>query len=234
MDTCHVQKPSSSFYQFKDEFCSSHQTILRLAGEGFGRRLLDVGAADGFLAEHLTKQGWEVTGLESNSESASLARGRCHEIVTCDLNHTIPSLKGTFDMILYGDVLEHLLSPEQVLRKLDRYLAPKGEVIISVPNIAYFWIRLTLLVGRFDYGKRGILDHTHLHFFTLKTFRRFTSKVGLKEMEMVAVPAPLFLLVPDCLHGSWLRVLSRIHAIVTRCWPRGLSYQFVVKSRREL
>ncbi len=156
-------------YRLKDDPHSSHSVILARLGEGRGRKALDVGAADGFLAERLTAQGWSVTALERDPELAARAHGRCKEVVVADLESAPPLLHGPFDAIVYGDVLEHLSDPVATLRALDADPRPGGTVIVSVPNVAHLWVRLSLLAGRFDYADRGILDRTHLRFFTRRT-----------------------------------------------------------------
>jgi len=116
---------SDSPYQLKSDPYSSHAVILARLGDGHGRRALDVGAADGFLAELLTRQGWQVTALERDPAQAAKARGRCHEVIVADLDQAGPRLQGFFDAIVYGDVLEHLNDPLPVLGECDRnYVSP--------------------------------------------------------------------------------------------------------------
>ncbi len=222
----------AGWYQFKDESSSSHATMLRLAGRGEGRRVLDVGAADGFLAERLTSQGWRVTCIERDPALAAAARRHGCEVIVANLNAGVPSVEGRFDAMVCGDILEHLVSPEEILSSLLRVLTDDGVVIISVPNVAHLWVRIMLLLGRFDYADRGILDRTHLRFFTLKTFHRFLEGCGLDVTELVPVPAPLWLAIPPRFHGGWLHALHAVNAVGARRWPRGLAYQFVAKGRR--
>src|SRR2546427_45404 len=123
---------------------------------------LDVGAADGLLSRKLTDHGWRVTAIEGDPVLAQGGARHCERMITANLDREIPEGEGPFDVIVYGDVLEHLVDPLRVLVELDRSLAPTGFVVISVPNIAHLWIRLLLLFGRFEYLDRGILDHSHL------------------------------------------------------------------------
>jgi 2-polyprenyl-3-methyl-5-hydroxy-6-metoxy-1,4-benzoquinol methylase len=218
---------SAARYRLKDDPYSSHSLILSRLGEGRGRRALDVGAADGFLSEKLTGRGWSVTALERDPELAARARGRCKEVVVADLDAAPPLLSGPFDAIVYGDVLEHLSDPLATLVALNRTAAPGATVIVSVPNVAHLWVRLSLLAGRFDYADRGILDRTHLRFFTRRTLRAFLASAGLGLRELLVTPVPLPLVVPERWHGAWLRGVHRASAGAARAWPGGLAYQFV-------
>jgi len=222
---------SHSPYQLKDDPHSSHGAILVLLGEGHGRRALDVGAADGFLAELLTARGWVVTALERDPAQAERARGRCHEVIVADLGETPLELPGPFDAIVYGDVLEHLGDPLSALVSVNQSLAPGGVVLVSVPNVAHLWMRLSLLAGRFDYADRGILDRTHLRFFTRRTLLELLARAGLRVDELRVTPVPLPLVVPPRLHGAWLRAAHGLSAWASRCWPGGLAYQFVAACR---
>jgi 2-polyprenyl-3-methyl-5-hydroxy-6-metoxy-1,4-benzoquinol methylase len=223
---------SDSPYQLKSDPYSSHAVILSRLGDGHGRRALDVGAADGFLAELLTRQGWQVTALERDPAQAAKARGRCHEVIVADLDQAAPRLRGFFDAIVYGDVLEHLNDPLPVLVALDRALAAGGRVMVSVPNVAHLWVRLSLALGRWNYADRGILDRTHLRFFTKRTFAALLRDAGLSVEELVATPVPLPLVVPPRLHGPVLDTIHALSAGAARAWKGGLAYQFVAVCRR--
>ncbi len=222
---------SGSPYQLKDDPYSSHSVVLSLLGQGDGRRVLDAGAADGFLAELMTGRGWTVTALERDPAQAERARGRCHEVIVADLAEASHKLPGPFDAIVYGDVLEHLSDPLPVIVSVNQHLARGGLVIVSVPNVAHLWVRLSLLVGRFDYADRGILDRTHLRFFTRRTFLALLARAGLAVDDLRVTPVPLPLVVPPRLHGGWLRVTHTLSAWASQRWPGGLAYQFVAACR---
>jgi SAM-dependent methyltransferase len=223
---------NASPYRFKADPHSSHALILARLGEGGGRRALDAGAADGFLAERLTARGWRVTAIERDPEQAARARGRCQEVVVADLGDAAAMVEGPFDAIVYGDVLEHLSDPLPVLDRLNERLAEGGVVIASVPNVAHLWVRLMLLLGRFEYADRGILDRTHLRFFTRRTFLALLARAGLEVDRLDATPVPLPLLVPERLHGRWLHAIHAASAAAARAWHGGLAYQFVAVCRR--
>ena len=222
---------SHTRYELKEDPHSSHGIILARLGEGRGRRALDVGAADGFLGERLTARGWRVTAVERDPELAERARARCHEVVSADLEQVVPALAGPIYAAVYGDVLEHLSEPLSALRGLNRYLVPDAIVVVSVPNVAHLWVRLSLLAGRFEYSDRGILDRTHLRYFTHRTFLEMLGRADLEVRELVATPAPLPMVVPPRFHGGWLRVAQALGALAARGWKGGLAYQFVAVCR---
>ena len=231
-----VEQPSSvaaSPYQSKkSDAYSSHSLILRLAGEGAGRRLLDVGAAHGYLAEAFRSQGFRVTGIEANGVLGEEAAKHCDEFLVLDLDDPLPAFAEPFDVMVFGDVLEHLKHPLAVLRELTASLAHDGTVIISLPNVANIYVRLSLLLGRFDYQDRGILDRTHLHFFTRKSFGEFLEAAGLEPVELTATPIPLPLVVPRRYQGTLFAALHALNAWLARIWPTLFGYQFVAVARK--
>lgn len=135
-----------------------------------GARVLDVGCASGYLAEPLrSTRGVEfVDGIELNPSDAELARKVCRNVVVGSAEDAAAyaKLDAQYDAIIFGDVLEHLPNPANAIRAARSVLAPGGAVISSIPNIAHYSIRKQLLGGRFDYAESGILDRTHLRFFT--------------------------------------------------------------------
>jgi 2-polyprenyl-3-methyl-5-hydroxy-6-metoxy-1,4-benzoquinol methylase len=210
---------------------SSHSIILAWLGEGRGRRILDVGAADALVGRRLTEHGWRVTGIEGDPALAQAGAPYCERMITANLNREVPEVQGPFDAILYGDVLEHLIDPLRVLVELNRSLVPDGFVIVSVPNIAHLYIRLLLLLGRFDYLDRGILDNTHLRFFTARSLRALLDDAGLVVERFSATPAPLYQVLPERWHKRWVAVTHTINAAIARNLPRVLGYQFIVLAR---
>ena len=215
-------------YVLKPDPHSSHSLILRWLGEGRGRKLLDVGAADGLLSRRLTELGWRVTAIEADPALAQAGARHCERMITLNLDREIPVGEGPFDVIVYGDVLEHLVDPLRILVELDRTLAPGGFVVISVPNIAHLWIRLLLLFGRFDYLDRGILDHSHLRFFTERSLRAMLADAGLLIERFTATPAPLYQILPVSWHRRWVAATHSVNAVIARKVRRLLGYQFIV------
>ena len=214
-------------YTLKPDPYSSHSVVMAWLGEGHGRRLLDVGAASGLLSERLTAQGWRVTGIEEDTEAAAVARGRCERMVVANLNEGLPDLGEPFDAIICADVLEHLVEPLGTLRGLTAWLKPGGRIVISIPNVAHVLIRLSLLAGRFDYFDRGILDRTHLRFFTQRSIERLIAAAGLVIVRRTATALPVYQVVPPALHGRLLAGVHAVSAATSRALPRLFGYQLV-------
>jgi 2-polyprenyl-3-methyl-5-hydroxy-6-metoxy-1,4-benzoquinol methylase len=218
-------------YVLKPEPHSSHTIILGWLGQGHGRHLLDVGAAGGLLSGRMTEQGWRVTAIEGDPALAQAGVGHCERMLNIDVDREIPEVETPVDAIVYADVLEHLVDPWRVLVTLNRVLAPEGFVVISVPNVAHLWIRLLLLAGRFEYLDRGILDHSHLRFFTERSLRAMLTDAGLEVSRFTATPAPLYQLLPPRWHHRWVAVTHQMNAAIARTLPRLLGYQLIVLAR---
>ncbi len=215
-------------YTLKAGPWSSPSVILRWSGPGRGRRALDVGAADGLLSRHLTAAGWRVVGIEGDADAARRGAAHCERMIVADLDGPLPDLDGPFDLVVCGDVLEHLKHPQRVLPALGRLVSPGGHLLVSVPNIAHLWVRLNLLAGRFEYTDRGILDYTHLRFFTRRSLQRLLIEAGLRVVRQTATPVPLYQVVPPRWHGRLLAAMHATGAMAARALPRLLGYQFVV------
>jgi 2-polyprenyl-3-methyl-5-hydroxy-6-metoxy-1,4-benzoquinol methylase len=171
-------------YETSDIPQGRNRIFVDLAAQG--RRILECGCATGFLSRHLVELGCTVTGLELDAEAAEKARRWCEKVVVTDLNRQdwTLGLARDYDTILFGDVLEHLVDPESALRKASELLVPGGRVIICLPNIAHWTIRASLLMGRFEYTPTGILDATHLRFYTPQTARKLIEDAGYQVISI--------------------------------------------------
>jgi methionine biosynthesis protein MetW len=135
------------------------------------RRVLDVGCGAGALGAALREErGIEVVGLELSPDAAARARERLDAVIEADLDELdhLPFERGSFDAMVFGDVLEHLRDPHRLLRLLRPWLADDGALVCSIPNVGHWSVVLPLLGGdRWPYADAGLLDRTHVHFFTL-------------------------------------------------------------------
>ena len=172
---------------------TSHVIVLDLVGEG--KQVLDVGCSTGYLAKALVERGCTVTGVEIDPEAAEQARPHLKDVVVADLDTTPLGSLGIddrFDVVVFADVLEHLKDPEGTLGAAAGLLRPDGYVVVSIPNVAHGSVRLALLGGRFEYSDVGLLDETHIRFFTRSSLRAMVEASGFATRDMRRTTAPVF------------------------------------------
>jgi O-antigen biosynthesis protein len=158
---------------------SSLKKMLDLIGQA--KKVVDFGCATGYFASLLQKKDCLVTGIEINPDAAKIAEKYCEKVIVADLDFvSIPEIlpNEKFDVAIFGDILEHLRNPWQVLAQTKSILKEYGFVVASIPNITHGAIRLALLEGKFEYKKLGILDDTHLRFFTRETLGKLFENTG--------------------------------------------------------
>jgi 2-polyprenyl-3-methyl-5-hydroxy-6-metoxy-1,4-benzoquinol methylase len=162
-----------------------HARLLELVlAEGPGR-VLDVGCSSGYLARPLVAAGATVVGVELDPAAAEEARTVCEEVVVGDVESLeLPFDPASFDVVLCGDVVEHLRDPGAALARLRPLLRRGGRLVLTTPNVANWAIRLSLLGGRWRYTERGILDRTHTHLFTRKTLVETVTEAGYTVVEL--------------------------------------------------
>jgi 2-polyprenyl-3-methyl-5-hydroxy-6-metoxy-1,4-benzoquinol methylase len=160
------------------------RTCILLDWVGTGKRVLELGCATGYMSQYMTeKRNCSVTGVEIDKAAGGRAAKFCREVFVRDLNLQnwatgLP--KAGFDVVLMGDVLEHLVDSRELLVQVRELLDPDGTVVICVPNVVHWITRLKVLFGRFDYEPAGTLDHTHLRFYTVRTARQLIESAGYR------------------------------------------------------
>lgn len=215
-------------YPIKESKYSSHYYARQMTGRD--RNVLDLGCGHGFLAAELKKDGNRVTGVDALPETQQ----NCvlDRYFTADLDHgiddVIAKLHGkVFDRVLLMDVLEHLKHPERLLLQCQDVVKPDGALLISVPNIANITVRLLLLLGKFNYTERGILDRTHLKFFTRKTARRILEETGYSIVEEQTTVMPLELVLGLKPGNMFMTILNRTLRSLTNLFPGLFGYQIM-------
>lgn len=176
-----LQRPDSLRYDGQPfDAHEANGMVLRLIPEG--SRVLDIGCGTGVTTALMRDlRGAEVVGIEPDDARAARARERGIDVIAGTLDDADLSGLGTFDVIVFADVLEHLADPLSALERARRsLLSPSGRVVASVPNVAHWTVRLDLLRGRFDYKPVGIMDATHLRWFTADGVRRLFQAAGLQ------------------------------------------------------
>jgi SAM-dependent methyltransferase len=207
---------------------STHSRIVELVPRG--ARVLEFGCATGYMSRVLKERlGCSVTGIEIDPEAARSAEAHCQRVIVGDAEELhFEELFGDerFDVVLFADVLEHLKDPAAVLLRVRPFVAEGGAVVASIPNVAHGSVRLALLAGQFQYRERGLLDASHVRFFTRDSVQDLFEESGyvitnwvrqrveLGESE-IAVP-PLFS------RDSIQELLARD--------PESTTYQFIVRA----
>jgi 2-polyprenyl-3-methyl-5-hydroxy-6-metoxy-1,4-benzoquinol methylase len=227
-------------YPIKHSKGSSHYLVQKLAGTN--QEILEIGCGGGLLSKELHANGNRVTGIDPASEPLAQDESEPYfeNYIRADLDDGIrpamdllpDALKARrFDRVLLLDILEHLKNPELLLRQSRDALAPHGQLIVSVPNVANLSVRAMLLFGRFDYKSRGILDRTHLRFFTRKTARRMLEENGYEilDQRMTVIPVELVPVVSSS--NLLVKAINGLLRMFTPLFPGLLGYQVVLVAR---
>lgn len=170
----------------------AHGISLQLVGQG--KTVLELGAASGHVTKALKSLNNVVTAVERDARFSENLSEIADEVIITDLDwlDLRERLSGKkFEVVLAGDVLEHCSKPELVLLQIHDLLTPGGYVVISLPNIAHGDVRLSLLTGTFDYSDTGLLDRTHLRFFTRNSIHTFLSQSHFQVEAVFASTASI-------------------------------------------
>jgi glycosyltransferase involved in cell wall biosynthesis len=219
----------SQDYAQKHAEGSSHATIQEMLAGSRPLKILDLGCSTGTLGEALRGAGHHVTGVDVYESPG--VRDRLDDFHVADLATGIPDRVGAdFDLIIAADVIEHLPKPVETLRRMRELLGPNGQVLLSVPNFGHWYPRTRVAFGRFGYDRRGILDDTHLRFFTRRTLRRTVMRGGFDVMEERVTGLPIEV-VSDA-DGRVKKALARVDKSLVRTRPTLFGYQFVLRLTR--
>ena len=187
------QVMAGKYTQFDAAEDSTHNMVLGLVPRG--TRVLEFGCATGYMSAELSSRlGCTVTGVELCAEAAEEARGRCARVIvgdaeSLDLDAALGPTR--FDVILFIDVLEHLRDPGPVLARARRFLADGGRIVASIPNVAHGSVRVALLQGEWRYRPVGLLDDTHLRFFTREGVQDLFEQNGYVITEWLRKRRPI-------------------------------------------
>ncbi|MCO5170367.1 MAG: class I SAM-dependent methyltransferase [Planctomycetes bacterium] len=222
-------------YAFKGAPGSSHrwaiEEVARLPAGPL--RVLDVGAGRGHVARALlrARPALEVWGVEPGDDARrDLASVAAQALAALD---EVPAGAG-FDAALLLDVLEHVATPEALLADVVARVRPGGRLLVSVPNVAHWSMRAALLAGEFPYAERGILDRTHVRFFTRRSLGALLRGAGLVVEAESASIVPLELALPAGLAGrapGWL-FARRLRQALARAAPGLCAFQLLARARR--
>lgn len=207
---------------------SSHEQIINLIEKpGLA---LDVGSATGLLTNALKRKGVESIGVDQTSPDKITGDFKAYH--QCDLERPDAlNFEREFDYVILADVIEHLRNANDVLKKVRTFLKPDGKIIISVPNIAIWFYRLSLACGRFNYGEKGILDETHVYLYTLDTIRKRVEGAGFVITRERFTGLPFEVVFESSGRSRILRMIDAFYFLLVTFWPRMFAYQLIVEAQ---
>jgi len=218
--------PPGETYDLKIGFPSSHTMAIEAAKPGAD--ILDIGCGCGFVAEELAGIARHVTGIDQFAPPRSSRPNVEYHRWDLEIAN-MPVDASQFDQIYLLDIIEHLKDPEVFMETLRGAISGRrAEIIMTTPNIAFIVMRVMLLLGHFNYGRKGILDRTHTRLFTLESLRELLDQTGYEVLEIRGVPAPFPRALGDCFAS---RALLALNLALIRI-SRGLfAYQIFIRAR---
>lgn len=214
-------------YDLKQTLDSSHHAILEWLDRP-ACRVLDLGCSGGLVSQQLRRLGHYVVGVDIVAHPE--VKERTDEFHVADLDFGLPAeVTGKFDVILCGDVLEHVRRPDRLLARLPSLMTAQASVVASVPNFGHWYPRLRTALGRFDYDQRGILDTDHVRFFTRRSFSALCSRAGWKVVRSRTTGVPLEFMSSSRMTAA----ASTIERMARWLWPTMFAYQFIYELRPE-
>jgi 2-polyprenyl-3-methyl-5-hydroxy-6-metoxy-1,4-benzoquinol methylase len=223
--------------------------------EGF---VLDVGCGRAALGAAISHLGWNVWGVEQNQEACEAARARLDRLIEADL-HNYDSVRAALagkqvDALVFSDVLEHVYDPRAALESYLSFLRPGGTLLISVPNAVVWTNRLRWFFGRVRYTDTGVMDRTHIRFFTFRTARELVAASGCQVRQVTSTPYLARALLPlvkravgsgsdngtnnpraviDSSAYRWyMRRIYPIERTVASLWPTLLAFRIIIRATK--
>jgi 2-polyprenyl-3-methyl-5-hydroxy-6-metoxy-1,4-benzoquinol methylase len=223
-----VTRRSPYDYGFDPDGASTAARLSRLVGRG--QRVLELGCGYGVITRQLAGvQECIVTGVEKDAESAASARPWLDKLIVGDLEGTswADGIQTPFQVILAADVIEHLRNPLDLLCQLHGLLEQGGQLILSVPNVGHAGVIAELLCGNFDYTPTGILDETHLRFFTWRSLERLLNAARFEVIHRETVEA---FGSHDQFYEYWVKLPGPLRDMLDR-HPTACVFQYVLVAR---
>ncbi|MBN2052436.1 class I SAM-dependent methyltransferase [Candidatus Woesearchaeota archaeon] len=215
---------------------------------GKNLKILDIGCGEGELGRILKHKGNVVYGIECEKRGYELSKKKLDKVLFGDISSLqLPKDWKEFDYVIFADVIEHLYDPASVLKKIKPLLKKGGFVLISTPNIANWLIRTRLLFGRFDYKESGVMDKTHIRWFTLRSLKKLVKETGYKVEKIDFIPNIVLSIISifsknkagesivskeSGAKSFYFKIIYPVEKFISRINPRFFGYEFVIKIRK--
>ncbi|WP_459500763.1 class I SAM-dependent methyltransferase [Bacillus sp. C1] len=215
-----MNKKEPTLYEEKSNFYydGANPNLLKHVKEGW-KEVLDIGCSGGGLGAAIKEKGARVSGIDLFAEAVEKAKGKLDHVIQGNIETMdLPYEEEQFDCIIFGDVLEHLFDPWAVLEKVKPYLKSDGVILASIPNISHISVLTSLLAGNWTYTEHGLLDKTHIRFFTFNEMIRMFLKAGfvIKNVDRVYVD-----------HDNYVPFIEDLYEV---CEKHGIKSGFVAET----
>jgi 2-polyprenyl-3-methyl-5-hydroxy-6-metoxy-1,4-benzoquinol methylase len=185
-ETLYINKNTGYFSGARDD-------MIALLSTTQTAHILEIGCGDGTTGAAALSAGkaGHYTGIELMPDIAECARSRLNHVITDDIEQLdLTQFHGQFDALIMSEVIEHLVDPWKTLSRLMLCLKPGGEIIASSPNVAHRKVITDLIAGRFEYAPEGVMDRTHLRWFTPRSYRALFEGAGCIEVRVMPIRRP--------------------------------------------
>lgn len=217
-------------YQIKYFYGSSHWWVKNVINEfEKGKKILDIGPGSGFISDLYPSTDYNLVAVEVDKNTREILRSKYQSVVS-SVSELEENVK--FDYILLLDVLEHMEDPFAFLLNLQKYAHKETQFLISLPNVAHWSVRLPLLFGIFDYYDRGIMDKTHLQFFTRKRSRELINYGQLEILSENSTIEPIEFVLPKSFSQNPIfNLVSKIRHNLAKILPGFFAYQHLIHAK---
>lgn len=226
-------------YRNKSDKYSSHRQICQIVlnQKRFNTTILDLGCDVGFLGQNLKKEtkSFIIEGVDINKANLSKAKKFYNKVYNFDVNNPIWPIKKKYEIVVLADTIEHLYNPQKTIDKISSLMKDNGLLVVSIPNSVFLWARLKIALGQFPKEDRGLFDKTHLHFYTLGTFKSFIN--NFREFSIVSIHKttfPVQFIFGKQSNSYLIRILYEFSYFLASIIPTLFAYQFIfVLSKRK-
>lgn len=220
----------------KEGFSQSHLKVIEIVGRN--KIVLELGSSSGYMTKVLKENGCRVDIVEIDKDDAKKAKkfARNAFVGSLEDDRVFERITGEYDAIVMADVLEHIKDPQNLLNKIKNNLKKKkGKLVVSIPNIACWSMRRDLFFkGSFDYQDRGLLDRTHLRFYTYYSIQQLLINSGYKIINIFSLEIE-YPFRKSLLKIEWLgkRIDRRIREWISKRYPNFSTYHLVIEAERK-